>query len=81
MGEGNLNAEDFMRYLVGIHSGKPVVEALLKISDPIIVKQVLCASIDTWCTKYGEDPIALVNDMADAMLRVHSELDEEEDEE
>lgn len=73
-----LSGEEFARFLMGATMGRPIMDALIKIDDPIVVKQVLCASIDTWCMKYEEDPVALMEDMLDAMRAVHAEEDEEE---
>lgn len=73
-----LSGEEFARFLMGATMGRPVMDALIKIDDPLVVRQVLCASIDTWCINYGENPVELVEDMLDAMRAVHNEEDDEE---
>ena len=72
-------SDEFIRYLIGIKRGQPVVDALLKIDDPLVIKPVLCASIDTWCKKYGVDPIELVTEMLDAIVSVHEKDGEDEE--
>lgn len=73
-----LSGSEFARFLMGATKGRPIVDALVKIDDPLVARQVLCASIDTWCGAYNEDPIEFVEDMLEAMRAVHSKDNEEE---
>lgn len=75
-----LSKEEMQRYIEGVEKGQHVYLALLSIKDPRLVKQVIAASIDTWCMKYGYDPLELIESIVDAMYAVH-EKDGEEDEE
>lgn len=75
-----MNENEFMNYIMGMALGKPVNDAISKIDDEVILKTVLCASIDTWCNTHGGDPIAIVTEMLNAMVHVH-EKDDVEDKE
>lgn len=74
-----MNENEFMNYLTGVIQGEPVNDAISKIDNEVVLKSVLCASIDTWCHIHGGDPIAIVTEMLNTMVSVHEKENEDAD--